>query len=139
MKSLHLILFSLFGLGIVYSNSLMAQTQKLNISFSNLSSNSGKIMVLVQDENEKDASKLVLYIVNKSAKVDIYLPRGKYGVIAFHDLNGNEKLDTNFMGIPNEPYGFSNNARGFSTRSIYTKSGRLIASTSQEVLMRVWD
>ncbi|KRO34825.1 MAG: acyl-CoA thioesterase [SAR86 cluster bacterium BACL1 MAG-121105-bin34] len=33
----------------------------------------------------------------------------------------------------------SNNARGFSRGSIYTKSGRLIASTSQEGLMRVWD
>ena len=30
----------------------------------------------------------------------------------FHDQNNNDKLDSNFMGIPNEPYGFSNNARG---------------------------
>ncbi|MDB9790620.1 acyl-CoA thioesterase II [Gammaproteobacteria bacterium] len=33
----------------------------------------------------------------------------------------------------------SSHARGFSRGSIYTKSGKLIASTSQEGLMRVWD
>jgi len=27
-----------------------------------------------------------------------------------HDLNGNGELDTNFVGLPQEPYGFSNNA-----------------------------
>jgi len=26
-----------------------------------------------------------------------------------HDLNGNGELDTNFMGMPIEGYGFSNN------------------------------
>ncbi|MEZ4984581.1 MAG: DUF2141 domain-containing protein [Saprospiraceae bacterium] len=28
-------------------------------------------------------------------------------VAIFHDLNNNGKLDTNLMGIPSEPYGFS--------------------------------
>lgn len=32
-----------------------------------------------------------------------------YAVVIIQDLNGNEDLDTNFMGIPKEPYGFSNN------------------------------
>lgn len=37
------------------------------------------------------------------------LPPGTYAVVAYHDLNQNNKLDVNFMGIPSEPYGFSNN------------------------------
>jgi len=37
---------------------------------------------------------------------------GRYGVSVFHDINANEKLDTSFVGIPKEPYGFGNNARG---------------------------
>jgi len=40
------------------------------------------------------------------------MPYGRYSVKAFHDKNDNSKLDTNFAGIPIEPYGFSNNARG---------------------------
>ena len=37
---------------------------------------------------------------------------GSYAAVAFQDLNGNGKLDKNFLGIPKEPYGFSNGARG---------------------------
>ena len=37
------------------------------------------------------------------------VPTGNYAIAIYQDLNGNEKLDTNFLGIPKEPYGFSNN------------------------------
>jgi len=40
------------------------------------------------------------------------LKPGHYAVSTFHDENDNEKLDTNFFGIPKELYGFSNNAKG---------------------------
>lgn len=40
------------------------------------------------------------------------VPAGAYAVSAFQDINGNKKLDTNAFGKPNEPYGFSRNARG---------------------------
>lgn len=40
------------------------------------------------------------------------LPRGRYGVMAFQDKNGNGRLDTLPIGLPTEPYGFSRNARG---------------------------
>jgi uncharacterized protein (DUF2141 family) len=33
---------------------------------------------------------------------------GSYSIAVFHDTNGNGKLDRNFIGLPNEPYGFSN-------------------------------
>lgn len=37
------------------------------------------------------------------------LKAGTYGIAIFHDLNGNEVLDRNLMGAPNEPFGFSTN------------------------------
>lgn len=40
------------------------------------------------------------------------LPAGDYAVMAYHDRNGDGQLNTNFLGIPTEPYGFSNGARG---------------------------
>ncbi len=36
---------------------------------------------------------------------------GSWAVSASHDLNGNRKVDTNFLGIPTEAWGVSNNAR----------------------------
>jgi len=39
------------------------------------------------------------------------LPQGEYAIAVYHDKNTNGELDTNFLGIPKEDYGFSNNAR----------------------------
>lgn len=42
------------------------------------------------------------------------LPCRDYAISVFHDENGNNTLDRNVRGVPKEPYGFSNNARGKS-------------------------
>lgn len=35
------------------------------------------------------------------------LPPGHYVIAGYHDVNGNGKIDKNFMGAPVEPYGFT--------------------------------
>lgn len=45
----------------------------------------------------------------KASAVFKDLPYGVYGVVLFHDENGNKKLDYNMLGIPKEQYGCSNN------------------------------
>ena len=35
------------------------------------------------------------------------LPKGEYALAIFHDENGNDKLDTNWLGIPKEKVAFS--------------------------------
>jgi uncharacterized protein (DUF2141 family) len=37
------------------------------------------------------------------------VPAGTYAVAVVHDENGNQKLDSNFLGVPTEGYGVSNN------------------------------
>ncbi len=39
------------------------------------------------------------------------VPDGAYTVSVYHDINGNGELDTNFIGIPVEPYGVSREGR----------------------------
>ncbi len=39
------------------------------------------------------------------------LQPGEYVAIAFHDRNQNGKIDSNFLGVPTEPFGFSNDVR----------------------------
>ena len=56
---------------------------------------------------------------------------GKYAVSVFHDENSNGKLDTNFLGIPREGVGASNNAKGhfgppkFEAAAVQFTGGRL--------------
>lgn len=58
------------------------------------------------------------------------VPSGKYAVAVFHDENSNGKLDTNFLGIPREGVGASNNAKGrfgppkFSAAAFQHSAGR---------------
>lgn len=40
------------------------------------------------------------------------LPFGTYAIAVSQDVNDNGEQDTNWIGIPKEPYGFSNNAKG---------------------------
>ena len=40
------------------------------------------------------------------------LPFGDYAIKVFHDEDADGDLDTNFLGIPVEDYGFSNNVSG---------------------------
>ena len=44
------------------------------------------------------------------ALAEFELPAGEYAIVAFHDLDGDEDFDRNLIGIPAEPYGFSNGA-----------------------------
>jgi uncharacterized protein (DUF2141 family) len=54
-----------------------------------------------------------------------------YAVSVFHDENSNGKLDTNFMGIPREGVGASNNAKGhlgpprFDAAAFHFSGGRI--------------
>lgn len=39
------------------------------------------------------------------------LPHGEYAIGMFHDKNSDGKLNLNWLGLPKEDYGFSNNVR----------------------------
>ncbi|NLZ94597.1 MAG: DUF2141 domain-containing protein [Bacteroidales bacterium] len=39
------------------------------------------------------------------------LPKGEYAFILYHDKNSDGKMNRKFIGIPKEPFGFSNNVR----------------------------
>jgi uncharacterized protein (DUF2141 family) len=60
------------------------------------------------------------------------VPPGKYGVVAFQDIDGNKDLKKNFLGFPKEPIGFSNDARikmgppSFSDAAIIVVPGKVM-------------
>lgn len=48
-------------------------------------------------------------IQDHKAQLTFHVPAGRYAAVAIHDENSNMKLDRNFLGIPKEGFGFSNN------------------------------
>jgi uncharacterized protein (DUF2141 family) len=62
---------------------------------------------------DKAVAQVSSQISNKQAVCDFSgITPGTYAISVFHDENSNRKLDTNFMGIPREGVGASNNAKG---------------------------
>lgn len=56
------------------------------------------------------------------------LPPGEYAVAAFHDQDADGQLGTTVLGIPTEPYGFSNNARGFMGPASFTSAAITVSA-----------
>jgi uncharacterized protein (DUF2141 family) len=91
----------------------------LTIEVSGITPGRGQIYVAVYDRPEtfptagQQRTGRILEASAQSLVVHFEdLPPGEYAAVAFQDVNGNCKLDKNFLGMPKEPYGFSNSARG---------------------------
>ena len=65
------------------------------------------------------------------------VPPGRYAVQAYHDENNNGRLDRNFLGIPSEPYGFSNNARSATRAPTYDEAAFTLAAAAMTVDIRI--
>lgn len=89
-----------------------AHGAELKLTFAPIEQATGKIRIAVYDSKAnfmKTAVRAVEIAAQLGgAEVRISdLPAGEYAVMAFQDLNGNNKLDTNLVGVPKEPWGGS--------------------------------
>lgn len=93
-------------------------------------------LVLCPDEASYTSEKgcLLKYVEAIGPVVHLRLPDispGTYAVKVFHDVNDNGVLDANWIGIPKEPYGFSNDAMGtFGPPSFEQASFKVGAGTN---------
>ena len=56
---------------------------------------------------------MVIKVRQTQARCDFEdIPPGTYALAIIHDENSTSKLDTNWLGIPTEGYGFSNDVKG---------------------------
>ena len=81
---------------------------------------------------------LELYLEPKdSMQLNIEIPDGEYAIAFFIDANGNKKLDKNFLGIPKEQFGFSNNAMGtLSAPSFEQAKFKVAGNTVQNIKLK---
>ena len=81
---------------------------------------------------------LELYLEPKdSMRLSIEIPDGEYAIAFFIDANGNKKLDKNFLGIPKEQFGFSNNAMGtLSAPSFEQAKFKVAGNTVQNIKLK---
>lgn len=114
-------LFKIICLVVINIGFSFAQTDKtvdVTVNISNLNSNNGKVFVGLYKTKESFLNKGYKYLSteikhNTSTVTFKDVPNGVYAISMYHDENDNDKMDSNFLGIPKEDYGCSNNAKGF--------------------------
>lgn len=65
------------------------------------------------------------------------VPEGTYAVSIGHDLNGNKRVDTNFIGMPTEQWGVSNNARPTLRAPRFDEASFKVAADAKEVVIDI--
>ena len=93
------------------------ETVDLIVEVSVTKHDKGSILIALYNHKEnymkKSYKNSEVKIENGKAIVEFnQLEKGEYAFSLFHDMNNNKKLDSNFLGIPKEPYAFSNNMKG---------------------------
>ena len=136
----------LFIAVIIFFGSQKIQSQEketfnLTIEFIGMKSDKGSLFVALYNEDSKFLKKNhkgeIVEIKNKKATVTFKdIPKGFYAVSSFHDENDNKKMDTNFLGIPKEPTGMSNDAKGFMGPPKY-KDAKFILSENKTIAIKV--
>ena len=107
---------SLFLFISLFTSLFSAGNPELTIKISNIEKIKGEIKIGVFNK-DKNFLKESGSIKNYSIKVDkntatitiTDLPKGEYAISMYHDENSDNECNRNFMGIPKEAYGFSNN------------------------------
>lgn len=114
-----IIIFSFANLFAQDSSTVSQNKGNLTLVVSGLENDEGNVKIALSNSKEDYTKKGKAYIAvsaeikNKKAQWTFTdLPFGTYAIKTFHDENNDGELDTNFLGIPSEYYGFSNNARG---------------------------
>ncbi|ADE13989.1 conserved hypothetical protein [Nitrosococcus halophilus Nc 4] len=131
-----------------FSHLAMAETRGANtlvINIIGIKPVEGQVRVALYNAAEKwlEESFFNTVLEVKSQKVEWRVddvPEGEYGIAAFHDQNKNGEADRNFLGIPKESYGFSNNVKAVFRAPQWDEVKFIVNSTKEvEVKLESWN
>jgi uncharacterized protein (DUF2141 family) len=87
--------------------------------------------------NQSDAQKRVRASTGPITVAFDNLPPGTYAVGAFHDENGNDHLDTNFLGLPIEGYALSNGVRAVMSKPTFQQAAFTVGNGDKPVALHI--
>jgi len=94
----------------LFANSAIAAS--LMVTVESIAESRGQLYLSLFDSKEAFGKEQMANKVENATKGQMKfeftdLADGDYAVMVYQDLNGNEKLDTNLIGLPKEPWGGS--------------------------------
>jgi uncharacterized protein (DUF2141 family) len=128
---------------MVYGN--MAAEPGLQVELTGLRNDKGHVLASLYnsaagypDDPGKAFRNQKILIRNRKALLTFSsIPAGTYALAILHDENDDLKMNTNWIGLPKEGYGFSNNVMGtFGPPSFTKASFRYNGSTDSKISIR---
>ena len=124
--------------------SATGSTQIVSFRIEGLKAESSQVHVAVFDsakgfpKPESSSSKTVVSATEDQIEFQMSLPAGQKTAIAvFQDLDGDGRLTKNAIGIPIEPYGFSNAARSVFGPPSFSSAALMISDKTDTVSIKV--
>ena len=121
-------------------------TQLVTIVVSDLASTQALVKLNFYNAPEKflkDGQMAIRMFVKPEGKKEITVPvelaPGEWAVALTQDLNNNNKLDKNFLGIPTEPFAFSNNVKPRFSAPSFQQCKFTVEGPGQVVTITSWN
>lgn len=138
-----------FLLSGLYANSQGVQNKgEVVVYVSNISNSNGNIKAAMfkgiesyESKKATPVAKARVLIQNGKAVITFKdIPYGEYTLKVFHDENDDVKVNTNWIGIPTEGFGVSNNAIGTFGPQSYDKAKFVVkqATTNQYITLKYY-
>ena len=116
MKSFRFLLVTV-GSVLLINTFSFSQNQDIKIVIEGVKDAKGTIWVALFNSEEqfmKERFRSLKLTPQQGQVIGVFedIPAGNYAITVMHDANNNKELDKNAIGIPQEGFGFSNNAMG---------------------------
>jgi len=127
---------------VVFTTTIFAN--EITVEVSKLVNKNGKLSIGLYNKNDDTFANMTEYYKGVNVTINdkkvIYtfkdIPNGTYAIAVIHDENENRELDKNFLGIPKEGYGFSNNIR-HTFRGANFKESKFVVNSNRNIVINI--
>ena len=148
IKKIYKLIFELSIILLIFNQNLYAETLIVNIESNydkglaligiyDKEEHFGKAKVNKKLNSEKVLTGAVTKITNNKAQIKFDIPFGSYALSGFQDFDNNGVMSGNFLGIPKEPFGFSNDVRGKFGPPKWNDAVFIFNTSNQEVTLKL--
>ena len=119
MMNIRTRLISLIVFALFFLQNSRAENAGLNVIITNIDNAKGNVVLAIYNQEDNFPYKpLKTYKIDKESlvegKLEYFIPDinpGVYAITLLDDKNRNNDMDTNWIGLPKEGFGFSNNVK----------------------------
>ena len=132
----------IFCLAVFLCSGIAFAQNSLTLEIAGVKKQGGKLYISFFNSEESFDKRKVCYSMETNAtaetlRIPVSLSAGGYVISMYQDSNGNGRLDSNFLGIPREPFGFSN-YNGKSAPGSFDKLKVMVNDKTKKVTVHLY-